>query len=103
MTAQRAAYTNDTSAVLVWLLDNKDRLLEAQQGQRLLEALQGAWWPATPAALDALRTLLDMPACQHGGGVATCQWLGQQVAARVANAASHGDALCDAIAPLARR
>lgn len=103
MTAQRAAYTNDTSVVVEWLLDSKARLLEEQQGQRLLEALQTAWWPATPTALDSLRTLLDMPACEHGGGVAACQWLAQQAAAQVATAASGRDALCAALATLARR
>lgn len=100
MTGQRVWYANESSAVVTWLLDNKVRLLEAQQGQRLLEALQAAWWPATPTALDALTTLLDMPACQHGAGVAECQWLRQRAAAQGTAAALQREALCADVAAL---
>ncbi len=100
LSLQRSTYTNDTtpeSLIISWLQHNKQRIVDAQQSTRLIQALSHVVWPATPAAHQVLKSVLDMPACGHGGSDATCRFVVERTAQHVQVAAEHGVQFCDAL------
>lgn len=98
LSLQRSSYADNGDAFLIdWLQHTKQRIVDANQSDRLVQALLHVVWPATPAAQEALRGVLDVPACGHGGHDATCLFVAQRVGQHVGVAAQYGTEFCTAL------